>query len=318
MKLLHSARAQIVCRRARRAALVALAASFVVAGTSAPSHARREIVRWRQPDDQNRTFFQIHVGRQSRLYDQVLYVGRPIAPQGVYAVSLPVADGPAYIAISAYNAAGDGPLSNEIVRQDDGGRRDGARGRGDRGHAGGRADGGRGSRGESLSWPDAGELHLSLHSDPEYGDVDALELRGRIQIDDPAAGIGLTLRDPGVADSFYWLAKDPSSGAPLEVASSFSTLTCDGALPVLEPGEWYRFRFGIDLGDDATDLSAKVWRSGAREPKQWTRCTDTSAERLYYVEPGLWAVGPGLKSWERVDVKSSRNRTRRGGGGPRG
>jgi len=127
-------------------------------------------------------------------------------------------------------------------------------------------------------------------------------VRGRLRIDDPDGGIGVTLRDPAAGDAFYWLAREPEPGAPFTLASTVSTLECVDALPAPEPGAWYRFRLAVQPEAQETLVAAKVWPSGTREPKAWTGCSDPSSSRLVDAVPGVWGVGAGVKDWDRIKV----------------
>ena len=103
--------------RARRGLLAALAIGSFLAGADA-AQARTEVVRWRQPDPVDADGFRIHIGTQSRRYDEVIDVGA-LTPSsdGTYAYSFQVPDASTkYVAVSAYNEAGESALSNEAVR----------------------------------------------------------------------------------------------------------------------------------------------------------------------------------------------------------
>lgn len=122
-----------------------------------------------------------------------------------------------------------------------------------------------------------------------------------MRVDDPGAGIGVTLRDPERADVFYWLGRDAEAAA-FDIGSTVSEVSCVRELPAPVAGVWYRFRFAILPGEKTTVLSAKVWESGTREPDEWAGCLDQSSDRLVAVVPGLWGVGPGVKAWGRIKV----------------
>jgi hypothetical protein len=124
-----------------------------------------------------------------------------------------------------------------------------------------------------------------------------------MRIDDPGAGIGVTLRAPEIADAFYWLSRDPEAGAPFSVGSTFSALSCVRELPVPAAGTWYRFRLAIRPAERSTLVYARVWESGTREPEDWAECLDQSPDRLAAVVPGVWGVGAGVKAWDRLKLR---------------
>lgn len=298
---------------AGRRLLAAFTAGWLLAVAAAgAAHARVELLRWRQPDAELAEGFVVHLGSSSQRYDDVVDVGPLTASaDGVYAVAVSVPDASTvYVAVSAYNEAGASRFSNEDVRP----AGDAEPPEETPAHAGHHpgppperpgSGPGRGSRRLVLSWAEPTELHASL--DPRaVPNGDGLELRGRVRVDEPGAGIGVTLRDPSFADAFYWLGRDPEPGAPFTVASTVSTLECAGELPVPEAGAWYRFRFAAQPGARATRVAAKVWLDGEREPKRWARCSDASSGRLVAVVPGLWGVGSGEKAWDRVQVRGRR------------
>jgi hypothetical protein len=281
---------------ARTALRAALAAGCLLLAHAESAHARVELLRWRQPDAAEAEGFQVHLGTSSQSYEDTVDVGvlTPSA-DGVYAVAVTVPDASTvYVAVSAYNAAGESSLSNESLRPADDGEAPERPGRGDRG-----------SRRLALSWSEETELHAAF--DPRtVPNAAGLELQGRLRIDDAGAGIGVTLRDPAFADAFYWLGRDPADGASFSVGSTVSTLECARALPAPEAGAWYRFRFAVLPGARKTLVAAKVWPDGTREPRRWSRCSDESSQRLVAVAPGLWGTGAGVKAWDRVRARPRR------------
>ena len=83
-------------------------------GFASIAEARVELVEWQQPAPGEVSGFKLHLGSSSGSYETVLDVGLPSQVDGRF--SEPVAVGDAdmvYVAVSAYNAAGSSPLSNE-------------------------------------------------------------------------------------------------------------------------------------------------------------------------------------------------------------
>lgn len=266
------------------------------------AHARIELVRWRQPDAAAEGF-RVHVGTESGSYREEVDVGAATASEdGVYALLLSVPDASrVYVAVTAYNASGASEFSNEAVRRDGGDEGPEARSARDRHRPGASSLRSRARRRLAVSWPEQAELHASL--DPRSTpDTEGLEVRGRLRIDEPGGGIGVTLRDPASGDDFYWLARDAAPGAAFTLASTAATLQCVDALPVPEAGAWYRFRLAVQPDGQETIVAAKVWPSGSPEPKAWAGCSDASPSRLIAPVPGLWGAGAGTKSWDRVKV----------------
>lgn len=278
-------------RSARRRLLAGLAVAGVVAGGAGAAHARVELVRWRQPAAEPAEGFRVHVGTESNSYEDVLDLGSLVASdEGVYAVAVAVPDDfTVYVAVSAYNDAGESDISNESERV-----------------PGADEPAAEGRRGIALAWSGDAELHAAL--DPRKTRRGAgLELRGSLRIDDGGAGVGVTLRDRSDPDAFYWLGRDPAPGAAFTVASTVSTLECVGALPAPVAGAWYRFRFAARAHGRRTVVAAKVWEEGTPEPSEWATCTDASASRLAKVVPGLWSAGAGTKAWDGIRTRRREN-----------
>jgi hypothetical protein len=82
------------------------------------AQARIETLRWSHPSLSDVSGFRVYIGSGSRTYTQVFNAGLPPAnPDGTFSFDLQVVDdATVYVAVSAYNSAGESPLSNEGLR----------------------------------------------------------------------------------------------------------------------------------------------------------------------------------------------------------
>jgi hypothetical protein len=97
---------------------VAVASVLLLLGSLAASdvHAATKTVRWSHPNVSNVSGFKIVVGPSSRAYDSTFNVGMPSAGSGTYEATVNLPDGREnYVAVVAYNIAGDSTPSNEAV-----------------------------------------------------------------------------------------------------------------------------------------------------------------------------------------------------------
>ncbi|MCA8962985.1 MAG: Ig-like domain-containing protein, partial [Planctomycetes bacterium] len=128
-------------------------------------------------------------------------------------------------------------------------------------------------------------------------ELSALELTGRMRIEDPDGGFGITLfSDYPVSDHYYRLRR--YAGTDFHVAPHGATMdtgeTASGVVP--EAGVWYAFRVFAEANPTSSRVRAKVWRATDAEPVDWQiDCTDLSANRLTSGAIGAWSMGPGEK-----------------------
>jgi hypothetical protein len=148
------------------------------------------------------------------------------------------------------------------------------------------------------------------------------EFTGRMLVDDPAAGIGITvLSQHPDRDAYYRVRSNGSDGggggaglhggsaspadfqvAPRPDRPAGCTLAATGVTP--EADVWYRFRVQVAAEPEGTHLRAKVWKRGSSQPKAWQiDCLDTSDQRLLRGVPGVWSSGPGTKMWDDLTVQ---------------
>jgi hypothetical protein len=153
------------------------------------------------------------------------------------------------------------------------------------------------------------------------------EFSGRMRIDDPEAGIGVTvLSQYPDRDAYYRVRRAANAGeatphggnagADFQMAPrpdgrpTGCSLAASGVTP--EVDRWYRFRVQVAAEPDGTSVRAKVWLRGASQPKTWQiDCFDTSAERLVQGVPGVWSSGPGVKMWDDLTVEPLREAPKR-------
>jgi hypothetical protein len=65
-----------------------------------------------------------------------------------------------------------------------------------------------------------------------------------------------------------------------------------------------RFRLQVEVAADRTNIRAKVWQEGDPEPPNWQAdCYDSSPERMTSGTVGVWAMGPGAKYWDDLEVQ---------------
>ena len=108
--------------RESRAGLAALLRALLVTGfvlgVASAAQARTETLRFSYRAPPEVSGFRVYIGSASRIYTRSIDIGLPaVDGDGNLSYDLQVADDETvYIAISAYNAAGEGPLSNERMR----------------------------------------------------------------------------------------------------------------------------------------------------------------------------------------------------------
>jgi hypothetical protein len=302
---------------------------------ASPADARTERIRWKYPAPDLVSGFHIHVGAASREYDQVIDAGKPTANANVYEYQLEVADDAVvFVAISAYAAEGESRLSNQVKhkppRPDDGKKdewdvlreRFGEYEVGDNpafwldtgpGAARGSDDSlftiGQIGRNETLMTASALDDIHSHYVTPRSATWSRYEYRGRMRIDDPAGGVGVTVLSQYPAQDAYYRVRRDAGVAGGEFAMSPHpngyAIRCESATTgvVPEAERWYRFRIQVAAEDGETLVRAKVWRSRTPEPRKWQiECIDDAPTRLVEGAPGVWSGGPGAKHWDDLKV----------------
>lgn len=320
----------------------AVVAACAVTAFASDAHARTETIRWTHPDASRVTGFRIHVGTASGAYGSPIEARKPTPLGGVYAYNVVVADqATAYVALTAYASDGAASVySNERVLLpppvtpppppppppvggtplyfgDFEGQPIGS---------------------NAAGWYDTGVANSlvqddSLFSIGEVGGTRTLsttsslsnvhshfdtsasrawsgyEYRGRMRIEHPDAGIGVTshsqypnadayyrIRRYANARDFHLYSHPHPSG--LDVTCSSSTT---GVVPA--PNVWYEFRFLVFPTEDRTIVRARVWSELEPEPPNWQiDCEDTRPDRLVSGSVGVWSLGEGAKHWDDLEV----------------
>ncbi|ESA33674.1 virulence plasmid kda a protein [Leptolyngbya sp. Heron Island J] len=136
--------------------------------------------------------------------------------------------------------------------------------------------------------------------------------RGKVRFSDAASGIGLTVlsRTPEKIDQYYVLRRDAEqptlhlAAHPLGVqpltAEPGSSL--DSGL-LLQPETDYFVLIEVNSDPERTQIQAKVWEAGTLEPSDFQiRAFDDSDIRISTGTVGIWAAGPGTKTFDHLTV----------------
>lgn len=135
---------------------------------------------------------------------------------------------------------------------------------------------------------------------------------GQLRLSDPDGGIGLTVlsRTPTGLDQYYALRREadhpsfrlvahPLGVQPLTAAPDSSLDT--GLVP--RPDTDYAVLIEVDASGDRTQIRAKVWEAGTPEPAEFqAQGFDASSIRVRAGSVGIWAAGPGRKSFDDLKV----------------
>ena len=135
------------------------------------------------------------------------------------------------------------------------------------------------------------------------------EFRGRMRIDDPDGGVGVTvLSQFPNRDAYYRIRRNASASEgefTMAPRPEGYAVRCESSSTGVSPGKkrWYRFRVQVAAEDGETVIRAKVWRGVRPEPRKWqVECVDDSPTRLLQGVPGVWSAGPGGKHWDDLRV----------------
>jgi hypothetical protein len=133
------------------------------------------------------------------------------------------------------------------------------------------------------------------------------EYSGRVRIDHPDGGIGVTLYSGYPAsDSYYGLQHQ--GDATFFIAShgaggiGCAGVTDTGVVPLSDAWYWFRFQaFEVASG---SRLRAKIWHDADQEPSDWqVDCVDEHAAAFVDGAPGVWSKGSGNKYWDDLEVR---------------
>ncbi len=130
------------------------------------------------------------------------------------------------------------------------------------------------------------------------------QFRGRLRIDDPTGGIGLTFFSQFPSGtSYYRIRRYFDLPFRLEQNDTQATggRTDSGIIPV--PNVWYRFLVEVADTGSATEIRAKFWPDGGLEPSEWQiDAFDDSPTRLTQGTIGVWTFWRGGKQFDDFQV----------------
>jgi hypothetical protein len=325
-------------RRASRVLGFATAALAVLAA-AAPASARTERIRWRYPAPDRVEGFKIHIGQVSGAYGKVVDVGKPARNGNVYEADVEVPDlAVMFVAVSAYAGTAESELSNQVTHEPKRGGGGGKPPKEDRDDALVERFGSYEVGEDPAGWIDTGPAavrgsddslfavtrrrrNAMLTTESTLADIHShyltehsptwthYEFRGRMRIDDPDGGVGVTVLSQFPGRDAYYRIRRSAGAANGEFAMAPHpegyAISCTSSETGIEPRDarWYRFRVQVAADDGETIVRAKVWRGMHPQPKDWQiECVDDSPTRLTQGAPGVWSAGPGAKHWDDLRV----------------
>lgn len=135
----------------------------------------------------------------------------------------------------------------------------------------------------------------------------AYEYSGRMHVDDPNGGIGVTLYSGYPAlDGYYQLRGHGDSTFSITSRGSSGMICAGGADTgvIVREDAWYWFRFQAFDVATGIRLRARVWHDADQEPSAWqVDCVDESATAFVSGAPGVWSTGSGSKYWDDLEVR---------------
>ena len=151
--------------------------------------------------------------------------------------------------------------------------------------------------------------HYMAEGWPQAEGANGYEFSGRLQFTDRDDGIGVLVgsRLPWGEDVFYRVRRyqdAPAWDFAPRGAEFVSGNASSGVQP--EPNRWYRFRVRWERTEEQVHLQARFWLDGETEPTSWP--IDCVARESYSDSRarggaiGFWAVGPGWKYFDDLEV----------------
>jgi hypothetical protein len=133
------------------------------------------------------------------------------------------------------------------------------------------------------------------------------EYSGRVSIDHPDGGIGVTLYS-GYPDSDSYYGLQRHGGSTFVITSHGASgigcagVTDTGVVPLSDAWYWFRFQaFEVASG---SRLRAKIWHDADQEPSDWQAdCVDEDAAAFVDGAPGVWSMSSGDKYWDDLEVR---------------
>jgi hypothetical protein len=133
------------------------------------------------------------------------------------------------------------------------------------------------------------------------------EYSGRMRIDHPDGGIGVTLYSGYPAsDSYYGLRRHGDVAFSIvphgAIGIGCAGVTDTGVVPL--SGAWYWFRFQAFEVASGSRLRARIWHEADQEPSDWqVDCVDEHAAAFVDGAPGVWSMSSGNKYWDDLEVR---------------
>lgn len=131
------------------------------------------------------------------------------------------------------------------------------------------------------------------------------ELRGRMQVSAATGGIGVTVYSQFPTEDKYYRLRRYHGALAFELVGHATDTVCTPVSTGVAPqaGQWIRFRLEVAPTAAGNSIRAKTWPESASEPLGWqASCVDAGADRPTAGTIGVWAMGPGSKYWDNLEV----------------
>lgn len=152
---------------------------------------------------------------------------------------------------------------------------------------------------------------INVHSHymgPGASEWNAYEFTGRMMINHPQGGVGVTFfSDYPNSDTYYRLRRYDDNDFHIMphahgVVNISGGETNSGLVPAANV--WYRFKVEVEDTPTRSLIRAKVWADAASEPENWQMdCYDENPNRIRAGTIGLWSMGPGAAFWADLHVR---------------
>jgi len=133
------------------------------------------------------------------------------------------------------------------------------------------------------------------------------EYSGRMRVDHPDAGIGVTLFSGYPASDGYYQLRRPGNSTFSISSHGAGAIACSGTADtgvIARDDAWYWFRFQAFDAAPGSRLRARVWQDADQEPSDWqVDCVDESAAAFVAGAPGVWSMSSGNKYWDDLEVR---------------
>lgn len=130
--------------------------------------------------------------------------------------------------------------------------------------------------------------------------------RGQMRVSEESSGIGITFHSqyPN-ADEYYRLRRYNTGSFHIAPHPDGYELVCEnGDTEVVpQPDTWYKFKISVQTRRQKTVIRAKIWELGTAQPRVWQAiCEDQNSPNYRRGKPGVWSMGPGTKSWRKLQI----------------